>query len=130
MQINLHLIFENEEYLDVVLPLTTVSLRYEPCQAIKAALLDASTDCSALGDCSGLSCSLGMPGSVTLANDVTVEVDKCRDPVVAKVTVVGASSSENNVTHDDMIYFGGGESLAVKMSRNATVLNFTVSSCQ
>ena len=71
-----------------------------------------------------------MPGSVTLANDMTVEVDKCRDPVVAKVTVVGARSSENNVTHDDMIYFGGGESLAVKMSRNATVLNFTVSSCQ
>ena len=65
-----------------------------------------------------------------MARDIAVEVDKCALPqVVAMVTIASnVSSSHVNVTGAREIHFEAGEFLAVEMSRNATFLNFSVSS--
>lgn len=96
----------------------------EQCQTLIQATSDPSTTCVANGDCSGLSCDLD--ASSDTENDMVFVVDKCRDPVVVNVTSFHGGLSMTSLIQNGRIFLGGGEYLAVRMSRNATDLDFRV----
>lgn len=104
-----------------LLPLSRVILAEEQCQALVQATSDPDTTCVTNGDCTGLTCDLDA------SSDMVFVVDKCRDPVVVNITAFHGGVSTNSLIQNDWIFLGGGEYLAVQMSRNATDLNFTVS---
>ena len=100
------------------------------CDSVVAAESDDATQCYALGDCSGLSCTLtpDFGSGAVVSRDVVVGLDKCKDPLISMVTVYGNNSSfQRNVSGSGAVFFGGGESLAVGVTRNATFANLTVS---
>ena len=109
--------------MHTLLPLSQIALAEEQCQALIQANSDPDTTCVANGDCTGLLCDLDV------SSDMVFVVDKCKDPVVVNVTTFhGGVSAVNSLIQNDRIFLGGGEYLAVTMSRNATDLNFMVSS--
>ena len=101
----------------------------KPCTGLQFALFEPNINCFPIANCSGLSCSF-VPHDALQTADVVLLVDKCVDPVVATVSITTQSKdilSYYNLTESEEINLGGGQSLSVEMSRNATDLNVAVS---
>ena len=110
---------------DNLLPFSRIASAFEQCQTLIQATFDADTRCYANGGCTGLNCDLDVTS--VEENDMVFVVDKCRDPVLVNITIYHGGEAIRSVSHNDWIFLGGGEYLAVTMERNATDLHFSVS---
>jgi hypothetical protein len=127
VQVSISLNVTGNITVHTLLPFSRILLAEEQCQAIAEATSDPDTTCVANGDCSGLSCDLDTYSDTE--NDVVFVVDKCRDPVVVNVTAFHGGVLTKSLIRNRWIFLGGGEYLAVSLSRNATDLNLMVSMC-
>ena len=127
LQVNLTLPTGAANYAEhTLLPFSLIAQNEEQCQTLIQATSDPNTTCVANGNCSGLTCDVDATSDTE--NDVVFVVDKCRDPVFVNLTIFHGGLSVTSLVQNDWIFLGGGEYLAVRMSRNATDLDFQVNS--